>query len=152
MGFSLPWLLLLLSMSSRACVGFSSCGLRAQQLQAPGFRAQTLWLWLMGLVALQHVGSSQTRDWTIVSTLEGRFSATGPSGKSMFTLSNSLSLYFLPLSSLCFLLAYFVVSFSSFLNWEFNSFFIFVVNNSFIEIKLTYHKMGYFNMYNSVYT
>ena len=47
-GFSLQWLLLLQSTGSRRA-GFSSCGMRAQQL------------WYMGLVALQHVGSSRTR-------------------------------------------------------------------------------------------
>ena len=52
-GFSLWWLLLLRSMGSR-CTGFSSCGTRAQQL------------WCMGLVALQHVGSSWTRARTCV--------------------------------------------------------------------------------------
>ena len=53
MGFSLRWLLLLWSTGSR-CVGFSSCSMRAQQL------------WLAGLVAPQHVGSSRTRDRTHV--------------------------------------------------------------------------------------
>ena len=48
MDFSLRWLLLLWSTGSR-CVGFSSCGAWAQQL------------WCTGLVALWHVGSSQTR-------------------------------------------------------------------------------------------
>ena len=52
-GFSLRWLLLLQSTGSR-CVGFSSCGTGAQQL------------WHMGLVALQHVGSSPTRARTRV--------------------------------------------------------------------------------------
>ena len=50
-GFSLWWLLLLRTTGSRHA-GFSSCGWRAQQL------------WFVGLVALQHVGSSQTRDRT----------------------------------------------------------------------------------------
>ena len=36
------------------CMGFSSCSTQAQ------------YLWCMGLVALQHVESSQTRDWTHV--------------------------------------------------------------------------------------
>ena len=52
-GFSLWWLLLLQSMGSR-CVGFSSCGLRVIERRLGSCRA-----W--GLVALQHVGSSQTR-------------------------------------------------------------------------------------------
>ena len=50
-GFSLQWLLLLRSTGSRH-VGFSSCGTQAQ------------YLWCTGLVALQHVGSSRTRDRT----------------------------------------------------------------------------------------
>ena len=52
-GFSLRWLLLLRSTGSRH-TGFSSCGTQAQQL------------WRMGLVALQHVASSWTRDRTRV--------------------------------------------------------------------------------------
>ena len=52
-GFSLQWLLLLRSTGSK-CAGFRSCGMRAQQL------------WLMGLVAPRHVGSSQTRARTHV--------------------------------------------------------------------------------------
>ena len=52
MGFSLRWLLLW-STGSRH-TGFSSCGTPAQ------------YLWLVGLVAPWHVGSSQTRDRTRV--------------------------------------------------------------------------------------
>ena len=52
-GFSLWWLLLLRSTGSRHA-GFSSCSTQAQQL------------WHMGLVALRHVGSSQTRARTRV--------------------------------------------------------------------------------------
>ena len=52
-GFSLQWLLLSQSTDSRH-TGFSSCGARAQQL------------WLTGLVAPRHVGSSRTRAWTRV--------------------------------------------------------------------------------------
>ena len=51
--FSLWWLLLLRSTGPRR-VGFSSCGTLAQQL------------WLAGLVAPQHVGSSKTRARTRV--------------------------------------------------------------------------------------
>ena len=47
-GFSLWWLLLLRSTGSW-CAGFSSCGTWAQ------------FLWRMGLVAPQHLGSSRTR-------------------------------------------------------------------------------------------
>ena len=64
-GFSLWWLHLLQSMGSR-CMGFSSCGRRAQYLWLAGFRAQAQQLWCMGLVALWHVGSSQTRAETCV--------------------------------------------------------------------------------------
>ena len=53
MGFSLQWLLLLRSTGFR-CMDFSSCGTQAQKL------------WHTGLVGLQHVGSSRTRDWTHV--------------------------------------------------------------------------------------
>ena len=71
-GFSLRWLLLLLSMGSRhagfrscgawalRCVGFSSCSTRAQ------------WLWRTGFVAPQHVGSSWTRDRTHVPCIGRR--------------------------------------------------------------------------------
>ena len=52
-GFSLWWLLLLWSTGSRR-VGFSSCGMRAQQL------------WCTGLIAPRHVGSSWTRARTRV--------------------------------------------------------------------------------------
>ena len=63
--FSLQWLLLLWSMGSRR-MGFSSCGMQAQQLWLTGSRAQVQQLWCMGLVAPRHVGSSQTRDQTHV--------------------------------------------------------------------------------------
>ena len=52
-GFSLQWLLLLQSTGSRH-VGFSTCGVWAQQL------------WCTGLVAPRHVGSSRTRARTHV--------------------------------------------------------------------------------------
>ena len=58
-GFSLRWLLLLRSTGSR-CAGFSSCGTRAQQL------------WLTGLVAPRHVGSSQIRARTRVPCIGRR--------------------------------------------------------------------------------
>ena len=48
---------------------FSSCGAWASHwgwLQRMGSRAQNQWLWHTGLGAPQHVGSSQTRDWTHV--------------------------------------------------------------------------------------
>ena len=53
MGFSLQWLLLLQSMGSR-CTSFSSRSTRVQ------------YLWHMGFVPLQHVGSSRIRDQTCV--------------------------------------------------------------------------------------
>ena len=52
-GFSLRWLFLLQSTGSR-CTSFSSCGTQAQKL------------WCMGLIALRHVGPSQTRAQTHV--------------------------------------------------------------------------------------
>ena len=64
-GFSLRWLLLLRSTSSR-CTGFSSCGTWAQQLWLAGCRAQAQQLWHMGLVTPRHVGSSRTRAQTRV--------------------------------------------------------------------------------------
>ena len=70
-GFSLQWLLLLQSTGSR-CAGFSSCGTWAQQLWLVGFRAQAQQLWRTGLVALQHVASSQTRDRTHVPCIGRR--------------------------------------------------------------------------------
>ena len=42
-------------------MGFSSCGMQAQQLCLVGSRAQAQYLWLTGLVDPQHVGSSRTR-------------------------------------------------------------------------------------------
>ena len=59
-GFSLRWLLLLRSTSSRHA-GFSSCGTWAQQLWLAGSRVQAQQLWRTGLVATRHVGSSWTR-------------------------------------------------------------------------------------------
>ena len=64
-GFSLQWLLLLRSTSSRPA-GFSSCGVRAQQLWLTGSRAQAQQLWRTGLAAPWHVGSSWTRTRTCV--------------------------------------------------------------------------------------
>ena len=40
-------------------------------------------MWLTGLVALRHVGSSQTRARTRVPALAGRFSTTAPPGKPL---------------------------------------------------------------------
>ena len=48
------------------CAGFSCCGAGAQQLWLVGSRAQAQQLWRPGLVALRHVGSSQTRARTCV--------------------------------------------------------------------------------------
>ena len=63
--FSLRWLLLLRSRGSR-CVGFSSCGTRAQQSWPLGFRVQAQQLWRTGPVAPRHAGSSRTRAQTHV--------------------------------------------------------------------------------------
>ena len=75
-GFSLRWLLLW-STGSRH-VGFSGCGMLAQQLWLMRSRAQALQLWHTGLVALWHVGSSWTRNRT---ALAGGFSTTAPPEK-----------------------------------------------------------------------
>ena len=56
-GLLMWWLLLLRSMGS-TCTDFSSCSMWAQQL------------WHTGLVAPQHVGSSQTRDRTHVPCID----------------------------------------------------------------------------------
>ena len=76
-GFSLRWLLLLRSTGSRH-VGFSSCGTWAQQL------------WLAGLVAPRHVGSSQTRAQTCVPCIGRRilnhcFTKEAPSFMNSFS-------------------------------------------------------------------
>ena len=47
--------------------GFTSCSRWAQWLWLLGSRVQAQYLQRTGLVALQHVGSSWTRDWTSVS-------------------------------------------------------------------------------------
>ena len=47
--------------------GFSSWSTWTQQLQPPRSGAQAQQLWRMGLVISRHVGSSWTRDWTLVS-------------------------------------------------------------------------------------
>ena len=71
MSFSLWWLLSLWSMGSRH-LGFSSCGTQTQQLWLAGSRPQAQQLWHMGLVALRHVGSSQTRARTRVPCIGRR--------------------------------------------------------------------------------
>ena len=76
---------------------YSSCGAQAshvaehrlqgswaQQLHHSGSGAQTQQLWCTGLVALQHVGSSRTRDQTHVPALQGGLLVTVPSGKPCF--------------------------------------------------------------------
>ena len=82
LGFSLQWLLL-----CRAWVlglsGFSSYDTQTQQLWLQGSRAQAQQLWHMGLVAPQHVGSSQPRNQTHISCIgTGRFFTSEPPGKS----------------------------------------------------------------------
>ena len=71
MGFSLRWLLLLWSTGSRSA-GSSNCGAQPQQLWLVGSRVQAQQLWRMGLVALQHVGSSRTRAQTCVPCIGRR--------------------------------------------------------------------------------
>ena len=67
------WLLVSVAYRCRAQTlghtGFSSCGSWAQHLWLMGSRAQVPYLWLTGLVALRHVGSSRTRDWSCVSCI-----------------------------------------------------------------------------------
>ena len=46
----------------QASEGFSSCSAWAQQLRLVGSGSQAQQLWRRGLVALWHVGSSQSRD------------------------------------------------------------------------------------------
>ena len=58
-------------MGSR-CVGFSSCGSRAQELWLAGSRAQAQSLWHTGLVAPRHVGSSWARARTHVPCIGRR--------------------------------------------------------------------------------
>ena len=72
---------LLCSVGSRHA-NFSSCSTWAQKLWLSGSRARAQWLWCMGLVAPQHVESSQIRDQTCVPRLAGGFLSTAPSGKS----------------------------------------------------------------------
>ena len=64
-------------------VGFRSCSTWAQCLRLLGPRAWTQQLWCRGLVALQHVGSSQIRNQTCVSCVDWQadFFATEPPGK-----------------------------------------------------------------------
>ena len=68
MGSSLWWLLSLQRKGFRAG-RLWYCGMWAQWLQLAGYRAQAQGFWRMGLVALRHVGSSQTRDQTPVSCI-----------------------------------------------------------------------------------
>ena len=51
------------------CTGFSSCGIWAQQLQLLVSRAQAQYSWYTSLGPLQHVGSAQIRDRTLVSCI-----------------------------------------------------------------------------------
>ena len=60
-GLSFLWLLLSQSAGSRTC-GLSSCGFQALEPGPP----------CMGLLTMQHVGSSWTRDQTCVSCTGGR--------------------------------------------------------------------------------
>ena len=68
-GLSLQGLLLMQSTGSQP-TGFSTCSWWVQES------------WCMCLVALRHVESSQTRDWTVSPVLAVRFLSTVPPGKS----------------------------------------------------------------------
>ena len=81
-GFSLRWLLLLQSRSSRH-VGFSSCGTWAQELWLAGSRAQAQELWCTGLAAPQHVGSSRTRARTRVPCIGRRILNNGTTREAL---------------------------------------------------------------------
>ena len=86
------WLLLLQSAGSRY-TGFSSCCTQADEL------------WPAGSVALQHVGSSQSRDGTHVPYLGRRIPILVPSGKSQeMTFDQPLPFPFLSFQILSFVL------------------------------------------------
>ena len=68
------------------CSGFSCGGARALSIPVSVVAAQALrvwaqWLWCTGLVALQHVASSQTRNKPASPALADGFSSTVPPGK-----------------------------------------------------------------------
>ena len=86
-------------LGSRRCAGFSSCSeggysnSGAQASQCSGFsfsssRAQAQELWWMALVALQHMGSSQTRDQTTSPALAGGFFITEPPANTLKSISS----------------------------------------------------------------
>ena len=56
------WWLLCYGARALGRSGFSGCGTWVQSLQFPGSRAQAQYLWHTGLVAPQHVESSQIKD------------------------------------------------------------------------------------------
>ena len=64
------------------CGGFSWCRAQAPRPQDPVVAAGGFSSGCMCLVALRHVESSQTRDWTVSPVLAGRFLSTVPPGKS----------------------------------------------------------------------
>lgn len=67
------------------CMGFRSCSTWAQWLWLPGSRATAQQPWHIGLAALQHVRSSQTRDRTQMSpALADRLFTTEPPGKPTY--------------------------------------------------------------------
>ena len=71
--------------------GFSSCRAWAQYLRLLGCRAQSQLSWHMGLVALQHVGSSRTRDRTHVSCIDGQILNHWATGEALNLNSTRLS-------------------------------------------------------------
>ena len=54
------------------CTGFSICSTQAQQSRLVGPRVWDRQLWHTGFVALWHVESPQTRDWTRVPCIGGQ--------------------------------------------------------------------------------
>ena len=86
-GFSLQWPLPPRSTGSRR-VGFSSRGMRAQQLWLAGPRAQAQQPWSTGSVAPRHAGSSQTRARTPVPCIGRRIPNHRATREALHSISN----------------------------------------------------------------
>ena len=76
-------------MRASHCGGFSCCGVRGLGAGFSSCGVLAQWLWLVGLVALQHVGSSQTRARTVFPALAGGFLTTAPPGNSHINVLNA---------------------------------------------------------------
>lgn len=68
--------------------GFSGCGLRAQRLQRPGFRAQVQQRGHTSLAARWGAGSFRNRAHICLSCMPGRFFTTAAPAKSQETFNN----------------------------------------------------------------